>query len=136
MSESSKDFLLSALVHFLNGSKTSLRVRILVGGTLIQGETIAEDEYLSEISNWFDSEMMKAALERNRMLREELSGAMIKAGETASDADPSGLPSYIHLTNVAVVYGNKAGVRFGDGRLRLRIDAIDGFFLGDSEIKS
>ncbi|MCV3209244.1 hypothetical protein OHD62_23785 [Mesorhizobium sp. YC-39] len=130
-----RDAYLNALVKFAEGN-LELGMTLFIRGTVITGTMISGRKYFEELSRQMRSASIQGSSDPAD-LQDVLGRAMMdfadmypRAGEEPEPGRPP--PKFLHLRNARIFQA--ANHLPSNGQLmRLRLDAVDGYFMGNIE---
>lgn len=131
-----------------------LDVTLNVGGTLVSGELITEDEYFERLASWLENDAVPGSRERLEAFADEQSRLLKEAGEVMTPDEEAALREeavnaglrtasdrlvrsynragdegkFIHLRNAEIRIGGGSGAR--SPLWRGSLDAVEGFTMG------
>lgn len=129
------DWFLAYLIRFADDYQIEQGISLIIGGTFISGTLISGRRYFEELGKQIASANVTGTSEGG-VLAETLATAYSQWKEIYPDPaseDKTLQPkTYIHLKNARVFAPNAAPMPSGAGMvLRLKLDAVDGFTLGE-----
>jgi hypothetical protein len=122
------DDVLQFLVWFVaQGERQGgLSLTVTVGGTLVTGLLISEQEYFSRVGTMFSRGVPGLSAEGRESLDRFWSTWVDRREQSPEDKV---MPAFLHLADAHVIVGNGIGVPHPAGVLwRCRLDEVDGYF--------
>jgi len=123
-----KDWFLQNLIEYSNKIGLSFSVTVIVGGSVISGQTISGRSYFERFTKLFSDPLKGQNIEIAQAFADEFE-SYAKIYDDKESTEP---PGYIHLRDVFIIQPNS---RIPTGETsnilwRGRVDAIDGFSIG------